>query len=249
MTKRTTTPTVVTTFTHSDTSTLNGAYGQTGTEDGTYIKSITVDDRGHVTALTTDDFDDRYDYYDYWTIAAEDTAGTANVSSTNTVTFTSGDYQTVTRSGTEIIITGEKGNYVAGNGIQLTSTGSTGDRTIEWSGTYTGNVVITGDVEATGTVCSTSDFRVKDNIKTIENALDKVDSLRGVSYTKDGKAEVGVIAQEVEEVVPEVVHTNEAGMKSVAYGNLVGVLIESVKELKAEIEDLRSQLNSKNGDE
>jgi ribonuclease PH len=73
--------------------------------------------------------------------------------------------------------------------------------------------------------------------------------LRGVSYTKDGKTEVGVIAQEVEEVVPEVVQTNEAGMKSVAYGNLVGVLIESVKELKAEIEDLRSQLNSKNGDE
>ncbi|MBT7080057.1 MAG: tail fiber domain-containing protein, partial [Chloroflexi bacterium] len=132
---------------------------------------------------------------------------------------------------------------------------STGDRTIEWSGTYTGNVAITGDVSvtgdisATGTVCSTSDRRVKDNIKTIENALDKVDNLRGVSYTKDGKTEVGVIAQEVEEVVPEVVQTNEAGMKSVAYGNLVGVLIESVKELKAEIEDLRSQLNSKNGDE
>jgi hypothetical protein len=245
----------VTTFTHSDTSTLNGAYGQTGTEDGTYIKSITVDDRGHLTAITTDDFDDRYDYYDYWTIAASDTAGTANVSTTNTVTFTSGDYQTITRSGTEIIVTGEKGNYVAGNGISLTSTGSTGDRTIEWSGTYTGNVAITGDVSvtgdisATGTVCSTSDRRVKDNIKTIENALDKVDNLRGVSYTKDGKTEVGVIAQEVEEVVPEVVQTNEAGMKSVAYGNLVGVLIESVKELKAEIEDLRSQLNSKNGDE
>ena len=73
--------------------------------------------------------------------------------------------------------------------------------------------------------------------------------MRGVSYTKDGKTEVGVIAQEVEEVVPEVVQTNDDGMKSVAYGNLVGVLIESVKELKAEIEDLRSQLNSKNGDE
>ena len=245
----------VTTFTHSDTSTLNGAYGQTGTEDGVYIKSITVDDRGHLTAITTDDFDDRYDYYDYWTVATSDTPGDANVNTTDTVTFTSGDYQTITRSGTEVIVTGEKGNYVAGNGIQLTSTGSTGDRTIEWSGTYTGNVAITGDVSvtgdisATGTVCSTSDRRVKDNIKTIENALDKVDNLRGVSYTKDGKTEVGVIAQEVEEVVPEVVQTNEAGMKSVAYGNLVGVLIESVKELKAEIEDLRSQLNSKNGDE
>lgn len=239
----------VTTFTHSDTSTLNGAYGQTGTEDGTYIKSITVDDRGHVTALTTDDFDDRYDYYDYWTIAASDTAGTANVSTTNTVTFTAGNYQTITRSGTEIIVTGEKGNYIAGNGIQLTSTGSTGDRTIEWSGTYTGDVVITGNLDTTGTVCSTSDRRVKDNIKTIENALEKVDNLRGVSYTKDGKAEVGVIAQEVEEIVPEVVHTNNDGMKSVAYGNLVGVLIESIKELKAEVEDLRSQLNSKNGDE
>ena len=234
----------VTTFTHSDTSTLNGAYGQTGTEDGTYVKSITVDNRGHVTALTTDNFDDRYDYYDYWTIAASDTAGTANVSTTGTVTFTAGNYQTITRSGTEIIVTGEKGNYVAGNGIQLTSTGSTDNRTIEWSGTYTGNVVITGDVDATGNICSTSDERVKDNIRTIENAGALVDTMRGVRYTKKdtGKQEVGVIAQEMENVLPEVVNTNDDGMKSVAYGNVVGVLIEALKEANAKNRELEDRL-------
>jgi len=58
--------------------------------------------------------------------------------------------------------------------------------------------------------------------------------MRGVSYTKQAEKGIGVIAQEVEKVLPEVVHTNE--YKSVAYGNMVGVLIEAIKELKTEID-------------
>jgi hypothetical protein len=70
-------------------------------------------------------------------------------------------------------------------------------------------------------------------IVTITNALDKVKALRGVYFTRNGETDrsVGVIAQEVEEVLPEVVHTGSDDMKSVSYGNMVGLLIEAVKEL------------------
>jgi len=70
--------------------------------------------------------------------------------------------------------------------------------------------------------------------------------LRGVSYDwiENGNSEVGVIAQEVEEVIPDVVSTNDQGIKSVKYGNLVGVLIEAIKEQQAQIDELKAQLNS-----
>jgi hypothetical protein len=60
------------TFDHADTSTLNGTYGQAGAEDGTYIKSVTVDSNGHLTGVTTDDFDDRYDNYGSWQLWVND---------------------------------------------------------------------------------------------------------------------------------------------------------------------------------
>jgi len=78
---------------------------------------------------------------------------------------------------------------------------------------------------------ATSDRRLKSDISTISNALDTVKNMRGVYFTRLGetKRSVGVIAQEVEEVLPEVVHGDD--MKSVSYGNIVGLLIEAVKEL------------------
>jgi hypothetical protein len=103
-----------------------------------------------------------------------------------------------------------------------------------------------GDFTATGNVTAYSDISLKENIETIPNALDKVLNLRGVEFDRidkeDNPHEIGVIAQEVEEVIPEVVLTNTEGIKSVAYGNLVGLLIESIKELKAEINDLKAQV-------
>ena len=88
---------------------------------------------------------------------------------------------------------------------------------------------------------STSDATRKENVVTIINALDTVSSLRGVNFDwiETGLAATGVIAQEVEEIVPQVVDTHDDGMKTVAYGNLVGLLIEAIKELKAEVEDLK----------
>ena len=78
---------------------------------------------------------------------------------------------------------------------------------------------------------------MKSDIKTIDNALDKVSQMRGVTYTKDNELGSGVIAQEIEKVAPELVLDGE--YKSVAYGNTVGYLIEAIKELKSEIEELK----------
>jgi len=107
------------------------------------------------------------------------------------------------------------------------------------SGSYTGNFTASGDVTAY------SDRRFKHNIETIDNALDKVTKMRGVSYEKDNRNSIGVIAQEVEEVIPEVVHTDTDGMKSVAYGNIVGVLIEAIKEQQKRIEALEEIIKNK----
>jgi len=89
---------------------------------------------------------------------------------------------------------------------------------------------------------SASDFNLKENIHTVENALDTVNSLRGVSFDwkENGKSSYGVIAQELEEVLPELV--NDGEVKSVNYNGIIGVLIEAVKELKAEVEELKSKL-------
>lgn len=100
-----------------------------------------------------------------------------------------------------------------------------------------------GNFTAAGNVTAYSDIRFKSNVKTIENPLELVSRMRGVTFDRDGRAGVGVIAQEMEQVLPEVVLTGDDGIKSVAYGNIVGVLIEAVKELKAEVDSLKAQLN------
>jgi len=115
-----------------------------------------------------------------------------------------------------------------------------------------GDLHVDGDVIAYST--TTSDRRLKDNVETIENALDKVCALRGVEYdwnatSRNGQHDMGVIAQEVEEVIPCIVREVElqtgefAGTgfvaKTVDYEKLTAVLIEAVKQLRAEVEELK----------
>lgn len=88
---------------------------------------------------------------------------------------------------------------------------------------------------------SLSDERYKNDIETITNSLDKVNALRGVSYTMNENKEIGLIAQEVEKVIPEAVAGSDP--KTVAYGNLVGLLVESIKELTKRLEYVESKLN------
>jgi len=112
------------------------------------------------------------------------------------------------------------------------------------SGDFTAGTINCANLTATFNVTaadinSTSDANLKTNIQTVENALDTVNSLRGVSFDwkETGKGSYGVIAQELEEVLPELVRTE--GNKSVNYNGIVGVLIEAIKELKSEIEELK----------
>jgi len=102
--------------------------------------------------------------------------------------------------------------------------------------TGSGGVAINGTLTA-DEVTATSDERLKSDIKTIDNALNKVMNMRGVSFTKQAEKGVGVIAQEIEKVLPEVVTDGE--YKSVAYGNIVGVLIEAIKEQQKQIDELK----------
>ena len=99
------------------------------------------------------------------------------------------------------------------------------------------NISNTGTITAGGDITAFSDERLKTDIETIDNALDKVMNMRGVSYTKQAEKGIGVIAQEVEKVLPEVVTDGE--YKSVAYGNIVGVLIEAIKEQQKQIDELK----------
>jgi len=104
----------------------------------------------------------------------------------------------------------------------------------------------TGTLSAT-VFTSLSDRTQKTNITPITNALDLVLQMNGVKYNWiDGHntGSIGVIAQEMEKVIPEVVTTNDRGLKTVSYGNLVGVLIEAIKEQQVRIEELEKKLNA-----
>tara|TARA_R110000851_G_scaffold25498_3_gene73340 strand:- start:1337 stop:1831 length:495 start_codon:yes stop_codon:yes gene_type:complete len=93
-----------------------------------------------------------------------------------------------------------------------------------------------GNLTATGNVTAYSDERLKSDIQTLDGK--KVLQMRGVSFTKDGEAGSGVIAQELEKIAPELVHDGE--YKSVAYGNITGYLIEAIKDQQTEIDELKS---------
>jgi hypothetical protein len=122
----------------------------------------------------------------------------------------------------------------------------------------TGNTIVSRDISGdftAGTITasnfnSTSDINLKENIEIISNALGIINSIRGVKFDwkETQKPSVGVIAQEVEEILPELVTTSSAvaplyESKTVNYNGLIGVLIEAVKELSQEVQELKSQLN------
>ena len=120
------------------------------------------------------------------------------------------------------------------------------DKDIIFKGNDNGSTItaLTLDMSAAGAatfnndVTAFSDERLKTDIKTIDNALNKVCDMRGVYFNRDGAAGTGVIAQEIQDILPEVVHDKQEYL-SVAYGNMVGVLIEAIKELKKEVETLK----------
>ncbi len=104
-------------------------------------------------------------------------------------------------------------------------------------------VAINCDLNVTGNVDSASDRKLKENIEVIPGALEKVAALRGVEYTwkATGNYSAGIIAQEVQAVMPGLVTENDNHL-SVQYNGLIGLLIEGMKEQQAQIEELKSRL-------
>lgn len=134
-----------------------------------------------------------------------------------------------------------------------TNTSITGSLIISSGASITGGgLSVTGDLTVTGDITAfyTSDQRLKDNIVPIENPLNKVVSISGNTYTwnensgKEG-ADVGVIAQEVLEVLPEAVITRDNGFLAVDYQKLVPLLVEAIKELSVKVKNLEQKLTDK----
>ena len=115
-----------------------------------------------------------------------------------------------------------------------------------FSGAITGGTTatFTGQVTA-GSFNATSDIRLKENITNLDNSLDKICNIRGVNYNwkndETKRNTVGVIAQEVLEQIPEAVNDNDSEKLSVDYNSIIAHLIESVKELKREIDELKTK--------
>lgn len=120
------------------------------------------------------------------------------------------------------------------------ASGATGRWTTDTSGNFT----------ATGNITAYSDIKLKANIHPIQNALNTVSRLRGVSYQRisDGSTQIGVVAQEVKEVLPEVVIEDSEGTLSVAYGNMVGLLIEAIKEMNKRLDTLKAEVTQLKGE-
>ena len=109
-----------------------------------------------------------------------------------------------------------------------------------------GNFVASGSISAGSFLYTSSDKNLKTDIKPLQDSLQKVLELQGVSFNwkSTGQPSIGLIAQDVEKVFPEIVATDsKTGLKSVAYENLIAPLIESVKEQQKEINNLQEQIN------
>ena len=139
--------------------------------------------------------------------------------------------------------------YSAGTGMQLSGTtfnclintpAEVGLGSLSSNGNY-----VSGSFTSSGNITAYSDISLKENVKNIEGALDTVSKLRGVSFDRidmDGESQIGFIAQELEPLVPEVVQTMPDGIKTVAYGNVVALLVEAIKELKEDNAELRAMI-------
>jgi hypothetical protein len=196
------------------------------------------------------------------------TTFTAASGFTTTGTVTGGAFNGGTHSGTTF--TAQSGFFTSGtvsgatlygNGANLTSiqpiTGGTTNAVAYATGATAlataPGILLTNPTLSDGTVVFTcsgdivafSDRNIKTNIEPIPDALAKVLRIGGYTFTRtDGGSErrTGVIAQEIQDVLPEAVYTTENGTLTVAYGNMVGLLIEAIKELEKTVRELQKQL-------
>ena len=177
-------------------------------------------------------------------------AATSGAMTSPKVSSTKLTYQPSTGNLSSTLFTGS----ASATATTLTTTNSTFYPTFVSSNTTTTNqahqVATAFNFNAsTGTLTSTivtasSDERLKENVRPIADALSKVLQLSGVLFNRIGQTddEIGYIAQQVEKIIPQVIHTDADGMKSLAYGNLVALLGEAIKEQQQQIEELKGRI-------
>lgn len=172
-------------------------------------------------------------------------ANAANAVHTGTTTTTTTTFDPAANVSPAYIATGAfGGGYVMKDGTTYAGMWTSGASIQFGIGTASAMTVV-GSLSSTGfsspnNVSAYSDARLKTDIETITGALELVNNLRGVRYTRDNIRHVGVIAQEVQEVIPELVDTNHEYL-AVYYANMVGVLIEAIKELSAKVDKLEGK--------
>ena len=222
------------TISHDDTS----AQASVNNSGRTYIQDITLDTYGHVTGISSATE----------TVTNTDTTYTADGNYGMALSGTAFRLENDRRrnSSTDDVWTGNTHDYIhfdADVGLRFYSAAAEDMRLLD-----NGTLHVDGDIIAYSTTIS--DERLKTNIQPIEAALDKVCQLNGYTfdYIRDNRASAGVIAQEVEAVLPSAITEQEGGFhgedgqpyKAVQYDQLHGLLIEAIKELKAEIEALKN---------
>ena len=185
-------------------------------------------------------------------VTITNTGVTSNVAGTGISVSGATGAVTITNTGVTSAVAGTGVGVSAGTGAVTISIG----QSVATTATPTfGNLTINGTITATGDITAyyTSDKRHKNNIQLIPNALEKVSKLNGVTWEwNDDVNEVtkstpktGLIAQEVQEVLPQVVVERENGYLGLDYSKMIGLLVEAIKEQQTQIEELKAQIGSK----
>jgi hypothetical protein len=212
-----------------------------------YEKLTTINTRLAFFKGSTEDFKDYYD--------SETVEGFRRVSGDTCIlgTFYKSDdsfnsFNTIDEDGLGEIDYSEKlvaGLVIDGRVLRLVAPHGT-DTDIDSGVVTEGNLNVNGQINATGDITAFSDESIKENVEVIEDAVDKVQQLNGYTFDRtdiETSRQTGVIAQEVLKVLPEAVG-EKGGLHTVAYGNMVGLLIEAIKEQQGQIDSLKEELQS-----
>jgi hypothetical protein len=227
-------------------STITLTLANSGVTSGTYnndaasVRPFTVDGKGRITSIGT-----AVTIAPSWSNITSKPTTLSGYGITDALTVTTANANYVARS------SGSFSGTMSGGSISLnTSNGAISGASLSVGGgnINCGSVTSSGEITcstltASGDITAFSDIKLKEDIHTIFDATGIVNQLRGVSYARKdtGKLGIGVIAQEVEKVLPQLVATDVNGTKSVAYANMVGVLIQAIKELSARIDELEAR--------
>lgn len=201
----------------SDITALEGALGpaQIGETVADIVGGMVTSNTESGISVTYDDTDNTLDFdvADFTLTIDGDASGSATISNLANTTLT-------------LDISSIVGSLNVSGGLQSSDLSLTGSITTATNATFT------GDVNAAN-FNTTSDITLKDNVELIESPLEKLFQLSGYTFDwkNNGKSSVGVMAQEVEKVFPQIVSTDSDGLKRVSYDSLIPLLIEAIKEL------------------